>query len=54
MFYGIGIVCDDYFVPALEEMSERYSITEDVAGATFMAAGGEAVEQGGRTPLRDG
>jgi len=44
MFYGIGVVCDDYFVPALEEMSERYSITEDVAGATFMAAGGSAPE----------
>ncbi|GMI08301.1 hypothetical protein TrVE_jg10476 [Triparma verrucosa] len=44
MFYGIGLVCDDYFVPALEEMSERYQITEDVAGATFMAAGGSAPE----------
>jgi len=44
MFYGIGSVCDDYFVPALEEMSERWQITEDVAGATFMAAGGSAPE----------
>ena len=44
MFYGIGLVCDDFFVPALEEMSERWQITEDVAGATFMAAGGSAPE----------
>lgn len=37
-------MCDDYFVPALEEMSERWNISEDVAGATFMAAGGSAPE----------
>ena len=44
MFYGIGLVCDEYFVPALEMMSDKYQITEDVAGATFMAAGGSAPE----------
>ena len=37
-------MCDDYFVAALEEMCDKWSITEDVAGATFMAAGGSAPE----------
>mmetsp|Transcript_39788 Transcript_39788/g.65960 ORF Transcript_39788/g.65960 Transcript_39788/m.65960 type:complete len:539 (+) Transcript_39788:99-1715(+) len=44
MFVGIAIICDDYFVPALEEVIERWDISEDVAGATFMAAGGSAPE----------
>ena len=44
MFAGLAIVCDDYFVTSLESMVERYGISEDVAGATFMAAGGSAPE----------
>ena len=44
MFAGLAIVCDDYFVPALELLSERLELSEDVAGATFMAAGGSAPE----------
>lgn len=44
MFVGLAVVCDDYFVAALEEMCDTWSITEDVAGATFMAAGGSAPE----------
>eukprot|EP01029_Cantina_marsupialis_P006407 TRINITY_DN170224_c0_g2_i2.p1 TRINITY_DN170224_c0_g2~~TRINITY_DN170224_c0_g2_i2.p1 ORF type:complete len:688 (+),score=128.15 TRINITY_DN170224_c0_g2_i2:89-2152(+) len=44
MFCGLALVCDDYFVTALEEMCERWSLSEDVAGATFMAAGGSAPE----------
>lgn len=44
MFVGLAVVCDDYFVAALEEMCEKWNITEDVAGATFMAAGGSAPE----------
>lgn len=44
MFCGLAIVCDDYFVMALEEMVDRWEIVEDVAGATFMAAGGSAPE----------
>ena len=40
MFYGLAVVCDNFFVAALEEMCERWQLTEDVAGATFMAAGG--------------
>jgi len=40
MFWGLAVVCDDYFVPALEVITERLDLSEDVAGATFMAAGG--------------
>lgn len=43
-FTAIAIVCDDFFVPALEVLVERYEIEDDVAGATFMAAGGSAPE----------
>lgn len=44
MFAALAIVCDDYFVPALERLSEELSLSEDVAGATFMAAGSSAPE----------
>jgi K+-dependent Na+/Ca+ exchanger-like protein len=44
VFITLAIVCDDYFVPALEVLIEKYSISDDVAGATFMAAGGSAPE----------
>lgn len=44
MFFGLAIVCDDFFVPALEVIIKRFEITEDVAGATLMAAGGSAPE----------
>lgn len=40
MFVALAIVCDEFFVPALEVIIERLQISEDVAGATFMAAGG--------------
>jgi len=43
-FIGLAIVCDDYFVPSLEKISEGLSLSEDVAGATFMAAGSSAPE----------
>ena len=43
-FVAIAIVCDDFFVPALEVLVERFQIDDDVAGATFMAAGGSAPE----------
>jgi sodium/potassium/calcium exchanger 4 len=41
---GIAIVCDDFFVPSLEAISEELNLSEDVAGATFMAAGSSAPE----------
>jgi len=44
MFIGMAVVCDEYFVPALEVMAEEMGISEDVAGATLMAAGGSAPE----------
>jgi len=44
MFGALAIVCDDYFVPALERLSEALQLSEDVAGATFMAAGSSAPE----------
>ncbi|KAF3842446.1 hypothetical protein F7725_024397 [Dissostichus mawsoni] len=44
MFYALALVCDDYFVPCLEKLCERLQLSEDVAGATFMAAGSSAPE----------
>merc|ERR1719230_410496 len=44
MFWGLAIVCDDYFVTSLEDISEALNLTPDVAGATFMAAGSSAPE----------
>ena len=45
MFLGLSIICDEFFVPALEEMTfNRLKLDADVAGATFMAAGGSAPE----------
>lgn len=44
MFLALAIICDEYFVPALEEITEQLSLSNDVAGATFMAAGGSAPE----------
>ncbi|KAK0410363.1 hypothetical protein QR680_005089 [Steinernema hermaphroditum] len=44
MFVALAIVCDEYFVPALGVITERLEISDDVAGATFMAAGGSAPE----------
>lgn len=44
MFIAIAIVCDEFFVPSLEVIIDRWDISEDVAGATFMAAGGSAPE----------
>lgn len=45
-FLALAIVCDEYFVPALEEMSgeNQLNLSLDIAGATLMAAGGSAPE----------
>ena len=32
MFIGLAIVCDEYFVPALERMSDVLGLSPDVAG----------------------
>ncbi|GFT71234.1 hypothetical protein TNCV_3002271 [Trichonephila clavipes] len=44
MFVALAIVCDEFFVPALDVITIKLDISEDVAGATFMAAGGSAPE----------
>ncbi|KAE9548532.1 hypothetical protein FO519_008257 [Halicephalobus sp. NKZ332] len=43
-FIALAIVCDEFFVPALGVITEALEISDDVAGATFMAAGGSAPE----------
>ncbi|KAK6021223.1 hypothetical protein OSTOST_13113, partial [Ostertagia ostertagi] len=44
MFVALAVVCDEFFVPSLSVLIEVFDISEDVAGATFMAAGGSAPE----------
>nr|XP_012151703.1 PREDICTED: sodium/potassium/calcium exchanger Nckx30C isoform X2 [Megachile rotundata] len=44
MFIALAIVCDEFFVPSLDVIIEKLEIADDVAGATFMAAGGSAPE----------
>ena len=46
LFLALAIVCDEYFVPALEVMSgeNNLNLTPDISGATLMAAGGSAPE----------
>ena len=41
---GIAMVCEEYFVTALNELIEVNGISPDVAGATFMAAGSSSPE----------
>ncbi|XP_076834929.1 sodium/potassium/calcium exchanger 4a isoform X2 [Brachyhypopomus gauderio] len=44
MFLALATVCDDYFVTSLDKICEKLHLSEDVAGATFMAAGSSAPE----------
>jgi sodium/potassium/calcium exchanger 2 len=44
MLLGLNTVCDVYFTGSLEVMVDKWKIKPDVAGATFMAAGGSAPE----------
>ena len=44
MFGALAVVCDDYFVPSLEQITDKLHMHSDVAGATFMAAGSSAPE----------
>ena len=43
-FVGVAIVADSHLVPGLETLCVRWSIPEDVAGASFMAFGSAAPE----------
>lgn len=44
MFWGLALVCEEYFVPALNVLCEELNVPDDVAGATFMAAGASSPE----------
>jgi Ca2+/Na+ antiporter len=44
MFWGLAVVCEEYFVPALNVLCEELNVPDDVAGATFMAAGASSPE----------
>lgn len=47
MFYmclGLALVCEDFFVAALEIIIDKLKLPPDVAGATFMAAGSSSPE----------
>jgi len=39
LFWGMAYTCDEYFVRTIDVISERFSIPDDVAGATLMALG---------------
>ncbi|CAB3361728.1 Hypothetical predicted protein [Cloeon dipterum] len=43
-FYAVAVVCDKYFVPAVERICSILHMSGDVAGATFMAAATSAPE----------
>ena len=43
-FYLFSIICDDYFVPALNIMCVKLNLSDDFAGATLMAAGASSPE----------
>ncbi|XP_035209780.1 sodium/potassium/calcium exchanger 4-like isoform X1 [Stegodyphus dumicola] len=40
----IAVVCDDFFIPSLEIISDHLKLPSDIAGATFMAIGTSAPE----------
>ena len=44
IFGCLAYLCDCYFVPALEVLTERLKIQPEVAGATFMAIGSSSPE----------
>lgn len=44
MFYALAITCDEYFMGAIDLITERFEISYDVAAATFQAAGGSGPE----------
>lgn len=44
LFGGLAVVTDEYFVASLERICDCLSLSDDVAGATFMAAGSSAPE----------
>lgn len=43
-FLGLAVICDNYFCESLTLISAALKLSDDVAGATFMAAGSSAPE----------
>jgi K+-dependent Na+/Ca+ exchanger-like protein len=43
-FLGLAVICDKYFCESLTMISAALNLSDDVAGATFMAAGSSAPE----------
>ena len=43
-FYLLAIICEEYFVISLDQISKKLKLSSDVAGATFMAVGSSAPE----------
>ena len=44
LFLALAKVCDDYLVPALEILCERFAIPDEAAGASILAFGSSAPE----------
>ncbi|CAK1555006.1 unnamed protein product [Leptosia nina] len=44
LFLALAVVCDKFFVPAVDRICTALNMTNDVAGATFMAAATSAPE----------
>lgn len=44
LFIALAVVCEKFFVPAVEKICHALNMTNDVAGATFMAAATSAPE----------
>lgn len=38
LFVALAVVCDKYFVPAVEKICHALNMSNDVAGATFMVS----------------
>lgn len=44
LFWGLSVVCEERFVPALSVICDAFGIPDDVAGATLMASGASSPE----------
>ena len=44
IFMGLYILCEDFFVPPLTILGEKWGLSEDVCGATLMAVGSSSPE----------
>ena len=44
VFLGLAIICDDFLCPPIDVLCSRFSIPDDIAGATLLAFGSSAPE----------